>query len=234
MGPPHSPRATLTRPSLLPDLAALTLNSGSSGASDQDTLAPLPHPAAPWPLGQGYPYQYPGPPPCFPPAYQDPGFGYGSGSAGSQQSEGERSGPALPCPARCPAAILAPLLCACQRQAPNWSQSWGTGSSPMQGPQAPGGLGACAWWDGGWCCRCGSQEAGRWCDRGGGGGGPRHQERSLTRPWDTRENILRPLWSLQCSKETVPQRTLPQGLEDRGVPREVACWSRGLRLRGAQ
>nr|XP_027803400.1 segment polarity protein dishevelled homolog DVL-1 isoform X3 [Marmota flaviventris] len=76
---------------LCSNLAALTLNSGSSGASDQDTLAPLPHPAAPWPLGQGYPYQYPGPPPCFPPAYQDPGFGYGSGSAGSQQSEGSKS-----------------------------------------------------------------------------------------------------------------------------------------------
>lgn len=73
----------------LPDLAALNLNNGSSGASDQDTLAPLPHPAAPWPLGQGYPYQYPLPPPCFPPAYQDPGFSYGSGSAGSQQSEGK-------------------------------------------------------------------------------------------------------------------------------------------------
>ncbi|KAI1231529.1 hypothetical protein IHE44_0007982 [Lamprotornis superbus] len=69
------------------NLAALNLNNGSSGASDQDTLAPLPHPAAPWPLGQGYPYQYPLPPPCFPPAYQDPGFSYGSGSAGSQQSE---------------------------------------------------------------------------------------------------------------------------------------------------
>ncbi|KAJ7421493.1 Segment polarity protein dishevelled DVL-3 [Willisornis vidua] len=38
------------------NLAALNLNNGSSGASDQDTLAPLPHPAAPWPLGQGYPY----------------------------------------------------------------------------------------------------------------------------------------------------------------------------------
>ncbi|XP_036918102.1 segment polarity protein dishevelled homolog DVL-1 isoform X3 [Sturnira hondurensis] len=71
-------------------LEALNLNSGSSGASDQDTLAPLPHPA-PWPLGQGYPYQYPGPPPCFPPAYQDPSFSYGSGSAGSQQSEGSKS-----------------------------------------------------------------------------------------------------------------------------------------------
>uniref|UniRef100_A0A8C9AXZ0 Dishevelled segment polarity protein 1 n=1 Tax=Phocoena sinus TaxID=42100 RepID=A0A8C9AXZ0_PHOSS len=76
---------------LCSNFAALNLNSGSSGASDQDTLAPLPHPAAPWPLGQGYPYQYPGPPPCFPPAYQDPGFGYGSGSAGSQQSEGSKS-----------------------------------------------------------------------------------------------------------------------------------------------
>ncbi|XP_032251527.1 segment polarity protein dishevelled homolog DVL-1 isoform X2 [Halichoerus grypus] len=76
---------------LCSNLAALNLNSGSSGASDQDTLAPLPHPAAPWPLGQGYPYQYPGPPPCFPPAYQDPGFSYGSGSAGSQQSEGSKS-----------------------------------------------------------------------------------------------------------------------------------------------
>lgn len=75
--------------SSFPDLAALNLNNGSSGASDQDTLAPLPHPAAPWPLGQGYPYQYPLPPPCFPPAYQDPGFSYGSGSAGSQQSEGK-------------------------------------------------------------------------------------------------------------------------------------------------
>ncbi|KAM5322470.1 segment polarity protein dishevelled homolog DVL-1 isoform 4-T4 [Glossophaga mutica] len=75
---------------LCSNLEALNLNSGSSGASDQDTLAPLPHPA-PWPLGQGYPYQYPGPPPCFPPAYQDPGFSYGSGSAGSQQSEGSKS-----------------------------------------------------------------------------------------------------------------------------------------------
>ncbi|KAF6344374.1 dishevelled segment polarity protein 1 [Rhinolophus ferrumequinum] len=76
---------------LCSNLAALNLNSGSSGASDQDTLAPLPHPAAPWALGQGYPYQYAGPPPCFPPAYQDPGFSYGSGSAGSQQSEGSKS-----------------------------------------------------------------------------------------------------------------------------------------------
>nr|XP_051696446.1 segment polarity protein dishevelled homolog DVL-1 isoform X3 [Oryctolagus cuniculus] len=77
---------------LCSNLAALNLNSSpGGGASDQDTLAPLPHLAAPWPLGQGYPYQYPGPPPCFPPAYQDPGFSYGSGSAGSQQSEGSKS-----------------------------------------------------------------------------------------------------------------------------------------------
>ncbi|XP_029434209.1 segment polarity protein dishevelled homolog DVL-1 isoform X3 [Rhinatrema bivittatum] len=76
---------------LCSNLAALTLNDGSSGASDQDALAPLPHPAAPWPAGQGYPYQYPLPPPCFPPAYQEPGFSYGSGSAGSQHSEGSKS-----------------------------------------------------------------------------------------------------------------------------------------------
>uniref|UniRef100_A0A4X2MBA8 Dishevelled segment polarity protein 1 n=1 Tax=Vombatus ursinus TaxID=29139 RepID=A0A4X2MBA8_VOMUR len=76
---------------LCSNLAALNLNNGSGGASDQDTLAPLPHQAAPWPVGQGYSYPYPVPPPGFPPAYQDPGFSYGSGSAGSQQSEGSRS-----------------------------------------------------------------------------------------------------------------------------------------------
>ncbi|XP_012821477.1 segment polarity protein dishevelled homolog DVL-1 isoform X6 [Xenopus tropicalis] len=73
------------------NVAALNLNEGSSGTSDQDTLAPLPHPAAPWPLGQGYSYQYPLAPPCFPPTYQEPGFSYGSGSAGSQHSEGSKS-----------------------------------------------------------------------------------------------------------------------------------------------
>nr|XP_005986074.1 PREDICTED: segment polarity protein dishevelled homolog DVL-1 isoform X1 [Latimeria chalumnae] len=73
------------------NMAALNLNDGSCGTSDQDTLAPLPHPASPWPLGQGYPYQYPLPPSCFPPAYQDPSFSFGSGSAGSQQSEGSKS-----------------------------------------------------------------------------------------------------------------------------------------------
>lgn len=109
---PGPPALALTRPPS-PGLAALTLHSGSSGASDQDMLAPLPHPAAPWPLGQGYPYQYPGPPPCFPPAYQDPGFSYGSGSAGSQQSEGERLPGASPLPSLPPgsARALPPALC---------------------------------------------------------------------------------------------------------------------------
>ncbi|XP_070615297.1 segment polarity protein dishevelled homolog DVL-1 isoform X2 [Erythrolamprus reginae] len=73
------------------NMAAMNLNNGSSGASEQDTLGPLPHPSTPWPLGQGYPYPYPLGPPCFPPAYQDPGFSYGSGSAGSQHSEGSKS-----------------------------------------------------------------------------------------------------------------------------------------------
>ncbi|KAG9482298.1 hypothetical protein GDO78_011146 [Eleutherodactylus coqui] len=73
------------------NVAALNLNDGSSGASDQDTLAPLPQSAAPWPIGQGYPYQYPLAPPCFPSTYQEPGFSYGSGSAGSQHSEGSKS-----------------------------------------------------------------------------------------------------------------------------------------------
>lgn len=72
------------------NLAALSLGSGPSGAPDQEAPAPPPPPAAPWSLGQGYPYAYPGPPPCFPPAYQDPGFS--CGTAGSQQSDGSRSG----------------------------------------------------------------------------------------------------------------------------------------------
>ncbi|XP_038602388.1 segment polarity protein dishevelled homolog DVL-1 isoform X2 [Tachyglossus aculeatus] len=76
---------------LCSNMAALNLNNGSGGTCDQDTLAPLPQAAAPWPVGQSYPYQYPPAPPGFPPAYQDPGFGYGSGSAGSQHSEGSRS-----------------------------------------------------------------------------------------------------------------------------------------------
>ncbi|KAG2470518.1 segment polarity protein dishevelled homolog DVL-3-like [Polypterus senegalus] len=79
------------------NMAHLSLNDhdGSSGASDQDTLAPLPHPgAAPWPLA--FPYLYPAPHPYSPhPGFHDPGYSYGggggSGSAGSQHSEGSRS-----------------------------------------------------------------------------------------------------------------------------------------------
>ncbi|XP_032887653.1 segment polarity protein dishevelled homolog DVL-3 isoform X1 [Amblyraja radiata] len=77
------------------NMASLTLHDhdGSSGTSDQDTLAPLPHPgAAPWPLA--FPYQYPTQHPYNPqpPGYHDvAGFPYGGGSAGSQPSEGSRS-----------------------------------------------------------------------------------------------------------------------------------------------
>ncbi|KAJ8378103.1 hypothetical protein AAFF_G00248170 [Aldrovandia affinis] len=78
------------------NMANLSLHDhdGSSGASDQDTLAPLPHPGvAPWPLA--FPYQYPIPHPYNPhpqpqpqphpqPAHEPPH----SHSAGSQHSEG--------------------------------------------------------------------------------------------------------------------------------------------------
>ncbi|RXM30838.1 Segment polarity protein dishevelled-like DVL-3, partial [Acipenser ruthenus] len=82
------------------NMANLSLNDhdGSSGASDQDTLAPLPHPgAAPWPLA--FPYQYPAPHPYNPPAgFHDPGYnhGGGGGSAGSQHSEEKRQQPQQP------------------------------------------------------------------------------------------------------------------------------------------
>ncbi|XP_031429370.1 segment polarity protein dishevelled homolog DVL-3 [Clupea harengus] len=76
------------------NMANLSLHDhdGSSGASDQDTLAPLPHPgAAPWPLA--FPYQYPVPHPYNPhPVHEPPGsYTGGGGSAGSQPSEGSRS-----------------------------------------------------------------------------------------------------------------------------------------------
>nr|XP_033813426.1 segment polarity protein dishevelled homolog DVL-3 isoform X4 [Geotrypetes seraphini] len=74
-------------------MANLSLNDhdGSSGASDQDTLAPLPHPgAAPWPIP--CPYQYPPPHPYnLHPGFPDVGCNYGGGSTGSQPSEGSRS-----------------------------------------------------------------------------------------------------------------------------------------------
>lgn len=76
-----------TRPSFVADMAHLSLqdHDGSSGASDQDTLAPLLHPAeAPWPTA--FPYQYA-------PAHSHPEPAHnfceaGGGSAGSQHSEG--------------------------------------------------------------------------------------------------------------------------------------------------
>ncbi|KAL7879442.1 hypothetical protein SRHO_G00016960 [Serrasalmus rhombeus] len=68
------------------NMAHLSLHDqdGSSGASDQDTLAPLLHPAeAPWP---SFPYQYPAPHSLQdgPQAYSEAG----GGSPGSQHSEG--------------------------------------------------------------------------------------------------------------------------------------------------
>uniref|UniRef100_A0A2K5C9Y8 Dishevelled segment polarity protein 3 n=1 Tax=Aotus nancymaae TaxID=37293 RepID=A0A2K5C9Y8_AOTNA len=81
------------------NMANLSLHDhdGSSGASDQDTLAPLPHPgAAPWPMA--FPYQYPPPPhPYNPhPGFPELGYSYGGGSASSQHSEGKVMGPAAP------------------------------------------------------------------------------------------------------------------------------------------
>uniref|UniRef100_A0A8C3IEV2 Dishevelled segment polarity protein 2 n=1 Tax=Chrysemys picta bellii TaxID=8478 RepID=A0A8C3IEV2_CHRPI len=73
---------------------SLNDNDGSSGASDQDTLAPLPLPGAtPWPLMPTFSYQYPAPHPYStqpPPYHELSSYSYGMGSAGSQHSEGER------------------------------------------------------------------------------------------------------------------------------------------------
>ncbi|XP_069774768.1 segment polarity protein dishevelled homolog DVL-1-like isoform X4 [Narcine bancroftii] len=76
---------------LTANMAALSLNEGSSGASDHDALAPLPYPACSWQLAQGFPYQYPLPQSYYPPTCQEPTLNYGNGSAGSQQSEGSKS-----------------------------------------------------------------------------------------------------------------------------------------------
>ncbi|XP_072101399.1 segment polarity protein dishevelled homolog DVL-1-like isoform X3 [Mobula birostris] len=73
------------------NMAGLSLNEGSSGTSEHDTLAPLPHPACPWQLAQGFPYQYPLPQSYYPPTCQEPSLNFGNGSAGSQQSEGSKS-----------------------------------------------------------------------------------------------------------------------------------------------
>ncbi|XP_045680180.1 segment polarity protein dishevelled homolog DVL-2 isoform X2 [Phyllostomus hastatus] len=72
---------------------SLNDNDGSSGASDQDTLAPLPG-ATPWPLLPTFPYQYPAPHPYSPqppPYHELSSYTYGGGSASSQHSEGSRS-----------------------------------------------------------------------------------------------------------------------------------------------
>ena len=79
--------------SCLPDLVNLSLNDndGSSGASDQDTLAPLPG-ATPWPLLPTFSYQYPAPHPYSPqppPYHELSSYTYGGGSASSQHSEGK-------------------------------------------------------------------------------------------------------------------------------------------------
>ncbi|XP_046905087.1 LOW QUALITY PROTEIN: segment polarity protein dishevelled homolog DVL-2 [Hypomesus transpacificus] len=74
---------------------SLNDNDGSSGASDQDTLAPLPLPGAtPWPLMHTFPYQpYPNHPyTSQPPPYHElTSYSYAPGSTGSQHSEGSRS-----------------------------------------------------------------------------------------------------------------------------------------------
>lgn len=64
-------------------------DGSSGGASDQDTLPPLPHPgAAPWPMA--LPYQFPIPHPYNPQSSHDMPQPYlggaGAGSAGSQHS----------------------------------------------------------------------------------------------------------------------------------------------------
>ncbi|XP_077445802.1 segment polarity protein dishevelled homolog DVL-2 isoform X2 [Stigmatopora argus] len=74
---------------------SLNDNDGSSGASDQDTLAPLPLPgASPWPVMHTFPYQpYAAHPfSSQPPPYHElSSYSYTPGSAGSQHSEGSRS-----------------------------------------------------------------------------------------------------------------------------------------------
>ncbi|EHB12545.1 Segment polarity protein dishevelled-like protein DVL-3 [Heterocephalus glaber] len=101
------------------NMANLSLHDhdGSSGASDQDTLAPLPHPgAAPWPMA--FPYQYPPPPHPYNPHPGFPELCYSYGGASSQHSEGKgsraqrepRASPGFPCPLSVPALALLPPL----------------------------------------------------------------------------------------------------------------------------
>lgn len=72
-------------------------NDGSSGASDQDTLGPLPLPGAtPWPLLHSFPsFQYPHPYSSQPPPYHElSSYSFAPGSTGtaSQHSEGKTKG----------------------------------------------------------------------------------------------------------------------------------------------
>lgn len=87
MCPRHRDHNDLLVLCVVADMAHLSLqeHDGSSGASDQDTLAPLLHPAeAPWP---SFPYQYPPSLHDVPRHHAEPG----SGSAGSHHSEGNGS-----------------------------------------------------------------------------------------------------------------------------------------------
>lgn len=73
----------LLSPSDMTHLSLHDHDGSSGGASDQDTLPPLPHPgAAPWPMA--LPYQFPIPHPYELP--QPFHGGPGAGSAGSQHS----------------------------------------------------------------------------------------------------------------------------------------------------
>uniref|UniRef100_A0A6Q2ZF30 Dishevelled segment polarity protein 2 n=1 Tax=Esox lucius TaxID=8010 RepID=A0A6Q2ZF30_ESOLU len=76
---------------------SLNDNDGSSGASDQDTLAPLPlSGATPWPLLHSFPsFQYPHPYSSQPPPYHELSsysFAPGSTGTGSQHSPGSTAG----------------------------------------------------------------------------------------------------------------------------------------------
>lgn len=124
------------------NMANLSLHDhdGSSGASDQDTLAPLPHPgAAPWPMA--FPYQYPPPPhPYNPhPGFPELGYSYGGGSASSQHSEG-KSETLLKGSARSPGHLCTSILCLLfpYRQSEQWLQPKWQRPAQGEGPKSWG------------------------------------------------------------------------------------------------
>lgn len=134
-------RPVYQRP-LSADMANLSLHDhdGSSGASDQDTLAPLPHPgAAPWPMA--FPYQYPPPPhPYNPhPGFPELGYSYGGGSASSQHSEG-KSETLLKGSARSPGHLCTSILCLLfpYRQSEQWFQPKWQRPAQGEGPKSWG------------------------------------------------------------------------------------------------